>query len=446
MKMAEDFNHIDQIIRQKFESFEPEPPMKVWENIKSGINKTPPPPSSHGIILPLVVIISILIFISGLVHNIYYSSSDPKAEASGMSVQSASVISTGSTTISDPTLQQEFIQTPPEVPAENIAVVTPVQAQQTVIPVRVPFEQSPAGNKRKHSAGNNPLLSANASPPASYTASKPRQLNPGLVQALKAGELSYADAVRYDLSPRDVKKLSGYREYSKKSPADWSVGIYFNPEVTSCKDGNIANTKSYNVSILPRVSFNRFFIQSGLNVRYTSDKGNYAVYYNRFLGTYEDVYLVTFDSTENGVIPTYYTHTVEVYDTLHHYAVSEPKTGYTYLEIPLFLGYSYSFGKFSILAKAGPSASFLVNRHLPDAGSPEEKARIINADYQVPVRSYVNWQMMMGAGFEYKLADKISFSLEPTFRFALKPEYDLTGGLKGNTTSFGVRAGLNYHF
>ncbi len=438
--MAEEFNHIDQIIRQKFESFEPEPPMKVWENIKSGINKNPPPPSAHGIVLPIVVAISLLIFISGLVHNFYNNNSSfPKAETSGISVQSASVISTGSTTASDPSLQEEFISTPQEMPAANIAASKSGQAAHTVIPVRVPFEQSPAHKSKINSSKNEPSK-------AKDNASRTGQWKPGLVQTLKSGELSYADAVKYDLSPREVRKLSGYREYAKKSSADWSLGMYFNPEVTSCKDGNIANTINYNLSIMPGVSFKHLFLQSGINMRYTNDKGNYSVDYNRFLGTYEDVYLVTFDSTENGVIPTYYTHTVEVYDTVHHYAVSETKASYTYLEIPLFIGYRYSFGRFSLIAKAGPSASFLVNRHLPDAGYPEDKAKIINVDYQVPVRSTVNWQMMLGAGFDYKLADNFSFSLEPTFRFALKPEYDLSGGAKGNTTSFGVRAGLNYHF
>jgi opacity protein-like surface antigen len=110
------------------------------------------------------------------------------------------------------------------------------------------------------------------------------------------------------------------------------------------------------------------------------------------------------------------------------------------------IGYRYNFGKLSLLAKAGPAASFLVVKNIPDAGYPEDNARIINIDYQIPVRSAVNWQMMLGAGFDYQLADKFSFSLEPTFRFALKPEFSFPDGESGNTISFGIRAGLNYNF
>jgi opacity protein-like surface antigen len=155
---------------------------------------------------------------------------------------------------------------------------------------------------------------------------------------------------------------------------------------------------------------------------------------------------ITFDTVNNVVIPTYYTHNVEVWDTVNHYSVTETKANYTYLEIPLLFGYRYSFGKFSIFAKAGPSASFLIYKNIPETGYPEDKARIINEHYQIPARNTICWQLMMGTGFDYQLADKISFSLEPTFRYALKPEYKLPDGARGNTTSFGIRAGLNYNF
>jgi hypothetical protein len=444
--MAENYNHIDQIIRQKFDNFEPEPPVQVWEKIRSGINKTPPPPSSTGFVMPIIVVISLFVFIAGLIHNIYFNDSKAILTGKGTSelyLQQAGVISTGSTTSSDVSLQQEIYLAASELPAPEIYSLSTSQEikadHQPVIPVRDAFGKNNAGDRKKKKAKNNQNVTLNNVP-------RTGQWNAGLVQSLKAGNLSYADALKYNLSPRDVRKLSGLQDYEKHLRPEWSIGVYFNPEVTSCSDQSIANTVSYNASILPQVKFNHFFMQSGINMRFTHDKGNYAVDYNRFLGTYEQVDYITFDSTANGVIPTYFTHTENVYDTVNHYSISETKANYTYLEIPLLFGYRYSFGKFSIFAKAGPSASFLVIKDIPEAGAPEEGARIINVNYQVPVRNTVNWQVLMGAGFDYKLADKISFSLEPTFRFALKPEYSLPDGARGNTSSFGIRAGLNYNF
>jgi hypothetical protein len=245
---------------------------------------------------------------------------------------------------------------------------------------------------------------------------------------------------------RDIRKFSDYKEYSKTKLAAWSIGMFFSPEMTSCEDENIDNSISYNIGLMPRVSFNRFYIQSGINARFTHDKGSYAVDYNRYLGTYEDVYLITFDTVNNVVIPTYYTNTVEVYDTISHYAISETKANYTYLEIPVLFGYRHSFGKFALFANAGPSASFLVGKNIPNAETPEENAMIVNVDYQIPLRSTINWQMLMGAGFDYQLADRISFSLEPTCRFALKTEYDMPDNSSAKTRSFGIKAGLNYKF
>jgi hypothetical protein len=443
--MAEDYNHIDQIIRQKFENFEPEPPAQVWENIKTGIKKDPPPPSSSGFIMPIIVAISLLIFVSGLLHHSFFKNPVTEPNKNGhqsLSIQEASVLSTGSTTTSDAALQQEFYKTPSTVPVEYIpsAPTQDVKKDQpSSIPVRDAFGKTGNEDKKQKKAKHSSFVTPGNQP-------SPARWKPGFVQALSSGQLSAADAAYYNLNARDIRKLSGFQENIKHFNGIWSLGFYFNPEVTRCKDQGIENTISYSASILPQLSFSHFFIQSGVNMRFTSDRGNYAVDYNRFLGTYEDVYDVTFDSTENGVIPTYYTHTVEVYDTVNHYSVSQTKANYTYLEIPLLFGYRYSFGKFSLFAKAGPAASFMLSKNIPPAGNPEENARIINVDYQIPVRSTVNWQMMMGAGFDYKLADRISFSLEPTFRFALKPEYSLPDGAKGNTTSFGIRAGLNYNF
>jgi hypothetical protein len=436
--MAEDFNHIDQIIRQKFDNFEPEPPVQVWENIRSSIPKTPPPPTSPGMLLPIIVSFSILIFISGLFHH-YYNNNPEKARAeAGKTIQTASLGSTGSTTISDPGLQETFYQAASEVPAVGQEPIIAAEPSVSSVPVRMPFDQSVSADKKKKNSKSAKTTSDQNIPSRG-------EYKPGLVQAIKSGDLSYSEVKKYNLSLRDIRKIQGYKEESNAKPLEWSVGLFFNPEMSSCNDENIENSVSYNVSVLPRLSINRFFIQSGINTRFTHDKGNMTVDYRRYLGSYEDVYLVTFDSTENGVIPTYYTETVEVFDTIAHYAVAETKARYTYLEIPLMFGYRYSFGKFALYANAGPSASFRVGKYVPEAQDPEDNARIVNVNYQVPLRSTVDWQLLVGAGFEYQLGGKMSFSMEPTFRQSLKSEYDLAG-TKGRTNSFGLRLGLNYKF
>lgn len=440
--MAEDYKHIDQIIRQKFENFEPEPPLQVWENIKSNIPKDPGKPSSPGILLPIIVTVSLIIFIAGLFNHYYTKNENVAADPENRysSVQTAGVLQAGTSSNAELPSDEPAYQIPSQIPVTGENTVTTSEPKVAKdIPVRVPFTQKTSKDVKKTGA----KLSGDTKTTRDATPGKWRS---GLAEKISSGNtLSYSDAMKYDLSPRDVRKLSSLSEKKQHIRPDWAIGAYFNPEVTSYSD-DVENSMGYNIAVMPRVTFNHFFLQSGINARFANDKGNVSVNYNRYLGSYQDVYDVTFDSTESGIIPTYYTHTVDVYDTVDHYAYQDTKARYTYLEVPLYFGYTYSFGRLTLHAIAGPAASFLVSRNIPDAGSPEENAKVINVNYQIPVRSTVNWQLMMGAGFDYNLGDKFSFTLEPTFRYALKADYTLPENNNGKTMSFGLRAGLNYKF
>jgi hypothetical protein len=433
---------MDQIVRQKFENFEPEPPLTVWENVRSNISQTPPPAPS-GLMLPILFIVTFLLFIGGLVLNLLTGNekaSGPEGEMAESHLKTAGMISTGSTTGSAQSLQNAIYQTYQENHLEQVmtnntpAVITP--SGDEPIRVKAPFEPYKAPARQKITSPEN---GQSAQPSTANRGS----WTPGLRQALASGEITVGDAVKYNLDLRDIRKLSRFQSRENQRNASWSIGVFFNPEVTNHKPDDLENTVSYNFSLMPQVSFGHFFLQSGINARLTTDRGNATVNYNRFLGTYDDVYLVTFDSTENGVIPTYHTQQVEVYDTIDHYAISETTARYTYLEVPVMLGYRYEAGRFTLFAKGGPSASFLVHKDIP-AQAPEENARIVNVNYQVPARTQVNWQLVVGAGLDYKLFDKLSLSLEPTFRYALNPEYELPEDAVSRSYSFGFRAGLNY--
>ena len=161
--------------------------------------------------------------------------------------------------------------------------------------------------------------------------------------------------------------------------------------------------------------------------------------------SYEDVYNVTFDSTENGFIPTYHTQTVDVYDTIDYYSISEAETRYTYLDIPILIGHEWNFNRVSLFLHGGPSVSILLGRSSAEADYPDENIRILNESPQIPAREQINWQVMAGAGFSYSFTNKVSFSLEPTFRYYLTNDYKKGTLNTRHPYSFGIRAGLIYH-
>ncbi|MBP6872370.1 MAG: outer membrane beta-barrel protein [Bacteroidales bacterium] len=441
--MAEEFKHIDEIIRQKFDNFEPEPPLHVWENIKSSLPKDPAPPSSPGILLPIIVTISLIIFIAGLFNQYYPDRPDTTAGESSSpysTVQTAGVAPAGTTSNANLTLPEPAFQAPEIIPSpEEKKVKAEAKKQVPDIPVRAPFgENTKFSRKSKETRTVETTPKLRKEPVAGY--------RPGIIRAVTLGTITYADAMRYDLTPREIRKLSVIAEKQRNVKPTWSLGAYFNPEMTSYSDESLENSIGFNLAILPTISFSHFYVQSGFNARFTHDKGDYAIDFNRYLGSYEDVYEVTFDSTENGVIPIYHTQTVDVYDTVDHYSISETKATYTYLEVPVLFGYRHSFGRFGIRAQAGPAASFLILKDIPAASVPEENARIVNVNSLIPVRSTINWQLLVGAGFDYELADRVTFSLEPTFRYALDPDFTMPENRNGRTHSFGIRAGLNYRF
>lgn len=439
--IVENFEHIDEIIRQKFENFEPEPPLQVWENVRSAINQNPPPTPS-GLMLPILFIVTFLMFTGSLLLNLLTGTSENHSGDNPVSesyLKSAGMFPTGSTTETGKSLQEAIYDTyQVNHLDQTVADAAPAQPIAEEIRVKAPFQPVPANRPNDASA-------VRTTSPSAKTGPDRGTWTPGLRQALNSGEISVATAVKYNLSKKDVQKLSGYQDYARGKKATWSIGAYFNPDVTMFRSEELENTVSYSLGLMPQVTFNHFFIQSGISARFTHDKGNSQVSYNRFLGTYEDVYLVTFDSTEFGVVPTYFTETVEVFDTVDHYTVTETSSDYTYLEVPVQLGYIHDFGKVSLFAKGGPSASFLIRKNMP-VQAPETGARIVDVDYQVPARSTVNWQLVLGAGLNYEFSDQVSFTFEPTFRHALKSEYQLSGGAKTGANSFGIRVGLNYHF
>ncbi|HNQ83118.1 MAG TPA: hypothetical protein PKM34_05705, partial [Bacteroidales bacterium] len=194
--MAEEFKHIDEIIRQKFDNFEPEPPLHVWENIKSSLPKDPAPPSSPGILLPIIVTISLIIFIAGLFNQYYPDRPDTTAGESSSpysTVQTAGVAPAGTTSNANLTLPEPAFQSPEIIPSpEEKKVKAEAKKQVPDIPVRAPFgENTKFSRKSKETRTVETTPKLRKEPVAGY--------RPGIIRAVTLGTITYADAMRYDL-------------------------------------------------------------------------------------------------------------------------------------------------------------------------------------------------------------------------------------------------------
>ncbi len=212
--------------------------------------------------------------------------------------------------------------------------------------------------------------------------------------------------------------------------------MIFNPAVTGF------NNRSYSLDLNAIYQFSEFIVQSGFGFGWSSDNGNYKIDYNQYLGSYDDVYDVTFDTIGGQLIPIYHTESVNVYDTLDHVTISPTKRHFTYLNIPLLFGYRNEGKRWGWNVKAGPSLSFLIKEDIPDINLTDSQNKILNVEDEIPGRLKTNWQFVISAGLSYKLSNTISLAVEPLFKYYVNPIHDQNGTKTGNPYSFGLRAGF----
>jgi len=235
----------------------------------------------------------------------------------------------------------------------------------------------------------------------------------------------------------------GERRYNRR--ASWQLGVYFTPEVIFFPDDSIPNQRSYTFEVTGKWLKNDFFVESGLGLSFSSDDGVYAIDYEKFLGSYDDVYNVTFDTSESGaIVPVYHTTIENVYDSISKFRVEKTKNKYTYLQIPVYIGFQKEINRFGWFIKGGPILSILMNENIPtpDPGTD----RIIDIDQAMPGRVNTHWQLGFSAGVTYQLSRKVSLAIEPTFKYYLNSQYQRKYITTSHPYSFGLRTGLLFNF
>jgi hypothetical protein len=243
--------------------------------------------------------------------------------------------------------------------------------------------------------------------------------------------------------PRYAGVIDGERRYNRR--ASWQMGLYFTPEVIFYPDDSIPNQRAYTFEVSGKWLKNEFFVESGLGLSFSSDDGKYAIDYEKFLGSYDDVYNVTFDTSESGaIVPTYYTNITNVYDSISKFRIEKTKNKYTYVQIPVYIGFQKEINRFGWFIKGGPILSLLVNENIPTPDAGNDK--IIDIDQKMPSRVNTHWQLAFSAGVTYQLSRKVSFAIEPTFKYYMNSQYQRKYITTRHPYSVGLRTGLLFNF
>ncbi len=425
------YNNIDELFRKRFEDFEPDPPEHIWQKIFSklhpgtgggaGIGKT--------ILLTGVAVIAVSTFILLLLNPF---SNDPETRASNNIPLPSPDQDINNNLITELITPEEGIET------DIHEVQIPDKIQQTTIEsiekITEPIIRPDNTNKPDYIGISN-------------TEESPEIRNPELLitlSSIKTGDLQ-TNANEYKPERKifsgTFNKYTGDEFYNPQPDykSFFKVGAFINPEVVFNQSEVIPNGRNINVSLDVSYHMSKFFIQSGLGISLAMDEGPYNIEYNELLGTYQDVYDVTFDSTEQGIIPTYHTKTVEVFDTLNHLSLYKTKNSYAYLQIPVLFGYEFRGRHLSFNVKAGPCLSIMMYEHIPELVLPEDM-RILNIEGETRIKT--NWQIVTSFGMSYQLNKRLEIALEPTLRYYLNSPYEGKIITNKHPFTFGLRIGL----
>jgi len=227
----------------------------------------------------------------------------------------------------------------------------------------------------------------------------------------------------------------------------YTVAAYFSPEFTEyVRMTSTSREISYIGGLSITYNNARFVFEGGLEYNYTNDLGDYMVDMDTYdsIGYYNEVGGFVPDPNNPGEV-IFETNTVMVYDSVQHEIHEQTQNHYSYLQVPLLIGYqAVERGLFSAYIKAGPSFSFLLNKQEQTLDFYNPDATINQIENHTPTRMNTSIQVLVSVRFKFQLNEKVGILAEPTYRYYLKSVYDNSGNTLKNPYGIGVRCGLYF--
>ena len=229
---------------------------------------------------------------------------------------------------------------------------------------------------------------------------------------------------------------------------DWipTLGIYYTPEwMFNTLEGSKFIS---NFGIEGTFHFDRFSVRTGAGLSIGKGTNELIVEYNDFLGAYNklDSMQFTWNDPAQRFLPKYYMSKQEVYDSLMKLDYNKVVKRYTYLQIPLVMGYDFwQSDRISVGFRIGPVMSVLLaSKQLSAEYDPGNK-RIVSINDISPGQVSLNWQVMAGINGSIRLSKGLLLEVEPSARYYFNSVYQKPD----NSTrpwSIGVRAAFVIQF
>lgn len=438
--------HIDKLIKEKFDAFSPTPPTHIWAGIEKEISNKPYSYFSDNKRTITVSAIILLAFITSMIlfKPFLTGTSDNESQ---QNTEIENIVSSSdnedvmieSELISDNSYQENIISDQDINETDNLIVNEDKTIENAIL------------NSDK----------ANIEWPKVIDESNS---NSGIVQSNSYAKLSIIKLKQSALAQPKINsniyfsEQQGYKsitqdglltlEKNNINNSHWIIGYFITPEVSISDFDSVQILNSYTLSIEPTYFLNKnWFVRFGAGFSFVRDRGFAQITYltNDYMGSYNDVYDITFDTVFGNITPIYHTKTVEVWDSVRHISVSEVTNKYLYLQIPALFGYYHNKpgSDISWYIMGGPAFNLRIGSWVDDPKPDAKDADIIDLQNNLPVRSNNYFQLWLGAGIEYEVNKKLSIAIEPGYRYYFRSIYS---SLYNATSSSGVslRVGLVY--
>jgi hypothetical protein len=220
---------------------------------------------------------------------------------------------------------------------------------------------------------------------------------------------------------------------SAPTPKNWNVtlGGYYSPEWLF----NTLEGEKYvnNFGVEGTFHFGRYSIRTGAGLSITKGTNELSVNYNDYLGHYNrlDSIYFNWDATHTKLLPTFYFSNENVWDSLLKTSDAKVIKRYTYLQIPLILGYDFWQNEhFSIGLRAGPILSVLLKTEVLSDNYDPGLNKIILINRIGPERIQTNWQILGGFNATYHFSRRLGIELEPEIRYYFNSVYEKSDNVK----------------
>ena len=437
--MEPNSDHINRLITEKLNSFEPAPPPHVWEGVLAGLEANQKAMNRRKTVryaaaALLVVLLSTLgwfLLSDATIENSVTSKDllvESKTSSIGVPVQDIETNDfTQTSQLNNPELNEN----------DGVELVELAESEPK------PLAQS-AVVKPNYSTDNKGFLDSKTvlSPPKIRFTSHQSDL---LFRKTNGLNSANKELISQNTSNTNELDLGNPTKEKKTKVSYWTAFTGLSAEFAITSFDSVTMLNSYTLHFEPTLYLNKnWFVRSGIGVSYAHDRGFAKLDYisNDYMGTYNDVYNVTFDSVNGQVVPTYHTKTVEVWDSVRHLVVSEVTNRYAYIQIPLLLGYYHQARNSGLnwYVYGGPAINIQAGRTIEEPNPAGQYIEILSLQNRLPERNKVYYQLWFGVGAEYKLNDRFSVAIEPGYRYYLNTIYNKEG-YKKPISAFSIKVG-----